>query len=135
MTNLKSYFDLIMNERQWSWTVIGAAYLLLALTIRLILFQGILKESKQIDRSLHSETLRLYLKHSLAGWVLFAFSLILVVALWIGWKTVPANKTEFFLALWLLSVLFLLSLISHSQALTKALLTILRQRTGVEKEF
>ena len=135
MIHLKSYFDLILHERQWSWTVIGATYLLLALVIRSILFQSILKESKQIDRSLHSETLRLYLKHSLTGWVLFAFSLSLVGALWIGWKTPPVNKTEFFLGLWLLSVLFLLSLISHSQALTKALLTILRQRTGVEKEF
>ena len=133
--NFQTYSQMILTERQWSWTLVGAGYLMVAVILRSILFRRILRESKEIDRGLHSEVLKVYLRHSLAGWILFALSFFLVVAIWIGWKTPPPNKTEFFLAIWLLSVLFLLSVIAHYQAFTQALLTVLRQRTGVEKEF
>ena len=135
MINFKAYLDMILTERQWSWTLIGAFYLMIAFFLRSILFRSILRESREIDRNLHSEALRLYFRHSLAGWILFALSFLLVVAIWVGWKTPLPGKMECFLALWLLSVLFLLSIVAHHQAFTKALLAILRQRTGVEKEF
>lgn len=135
MIDFKAYLNMILTERQWSWTLIGACYLVITLFLRSILFRGILRESRAIDRSFHSEALRLYLKRSLAGWILFGLSFLVVVAIWIGWKTIPLNKTEFFLALWLFTVLFFLSVVSHCQAFTRALLAILRQRTGVEREF
>ena len=133
--DLQVYSQMILTERYWSWTLVGAGYLIAALILRSILFRSILRESKEIDRNLHSEVLKVYLRRSFAGWILFALSFLLVVAIWIGWKTPPPNKTEFFLAIWLLSVLFLLSVIAHYQAFSQALLTVLRQRTGVEKEF
>lgn len=135
MFNFQPYWDLILSNRQWSWTLVGSAYLIAALFIRHLLFRNILHETKELDRGLYSEVLRLYLKHSLAGWVFFALSFLLVVCLWLGWKPAFFQKLEYLLAMVLLYFLFFLSVIFHYQAYVKALLSVLRQRAGVEKEY
>ena len=135
MSELSEYLNLIMRERQWSWTLIAADYLVLALMIRFLLFRRTLKETKQIDRHLYSEVLKIYLRHSIAGWLALVFSIFLVVMFWIARKDLSIVTAESFLTILLISVLYLLSVILHYQAFTKALLTVLRQRTGVEREF
>ncbi len=135
MLNLQPYWDLIFSQRQWSWTLVGSAYLIAALFLRFLLFRGTLRETKELDKGLYSEVLRLYLKHSVTGWVFFALSFLLVICLWRGWRPAFFQKSEHLLALVLLSSLFLLSVIFHYQAFVKALLSVLRQRTGVEKEY
>lgn len=135
MLNLQPYWDLILSQRQWSWTLVGSAYLIAALFLRFLLFRGTLRETKELDKGLYSEVLRLYLKHSVTGWVFFALSFLLVICLWLGWRPTFFQKSEYLLALVLLSLLFFFSVIFHYQAFVKALLSVLRQRTGVEKEY
>ena len=135
MNPLKIYLTSILTERQWSWALAGAAYLVVALFLRSLLFRSILREMKELDRHLYSETLRIYLRYSIVGWVLFAISFLLFITLWIGWPHFSLSKPEWAISLFLLPLLFLVSVISHYQAYTKALLTLLRQRIGVEKEF
>ncbi len=135
MFNLQPYGDLILSERQWSWAVVGGAYIIAALFLRFLLFRDTLRETKELDKGLYSEVLRLYLKHSITGWVFFGLSFLLVICLWMGWRPSFFHTSEYLSALGLLSILFFLSVIFHYQAFVKALLSVLRQRTGVDKEY
>lgn len=135
MAPLKFYLTSVLTERQWSWALAGAFYLFVALFLRSLLFRAVLRETKEMDRQLYSELLRIYLRYSIPGWVLFTISFLLFVALWIGWPNFSLTKPQWAISLFLLPLLFLLSVISHYRAFAKALLTLLRQRIGVEKEF
>lgn len=129
------YMDLIATERHWSWTVIGIAYLVVAIVIRLLIFRNIVHETKKIDPNLYAGVKSLYLKNSMAGWVLFFLSFLLMIAIWVGWKGTFLERSPVTLLLFLLILLFFLSVILHLTAFAKALLTVLRQRLGVEREY
>ena len=128
------YVKLILKEREWSWTLIGALYLLVTIFIHLVFFQGLTRETKQVDSNLYPAVRSAYLKHSLAGWILYFLSFLFVIAVWIAWKgrieLIPA--VTFCLVL---PFLFFLSLLLHMKAYAKALLSVLRRRTGIDKEF
>ena len=131
----KLYFDLILAERQWSWAIVAILYLMLAILVRLVIFRKIIHEAKQIDSSLYSTVKGIYLKNSYSGWILYFISFLLVIVLWLGWKNSPLGKVSLVILCLFLSLLFFLSVILHLTAFAKALLAVLRQRMGVEKEF
>lgn len=131
----KFYADLIVSERTWSWAVVGIVYLVGTLFIRSAIFRGLVRETKQTDPHLYSETKRLYLKNCITGWVVFSVSFFLIIGVWIGWKNSLVEKGPLALFCLLLPLLFFLSIILHLIAYAEALLSILRQRTGVEREF
>ena len=80
------YLDLILRERQWSWALVGIFYLLIALLVRILIFRGVIQETKRIDPQLYSGVKKAYLQHSAGGWIVFAISFLLVIAVWMGWK-------------------------------------------------
>lgn len=123
----KFYFELIVSQRGWSWALVGIAYLSGTLFIRAVFFRRLVQETKRIDPHLYSEARGLYLKNCTAGWVVFFVSFLLVVGVWIG------HQSSLFCLLF--PLLFFLSIILHLIAYAEALLAILRQRTGVEREF
>lgn len=131
----KLYFDLIASERQWSWSLMGIGYLALALFVRVLIFRGMVREAKTADSSLYSAVRGLYFKNSLAGWILFFISFLLVIVMWTGWRGAFTDPKLLVLFSFLLLILFFLSLILHLTAFARALLAVLRQRMGVEKEF
>lgn len=135
METLKAYLDVMTLERSWSWSLIAAAYLVLALLMRQLFFAKVLRETKQIDPGLYSSARGLYFKASLTGWLVLLVSLFLVVAQWLGWNEKLLREASRPLFCLILPSLFFLSVILHLTAYVRALLAILRQRMGVEREF
>ena len=131
----KLYIDLMLAERQWSWAIVGILYLVLAIFIRILIFRKMIREAKQIDPNLYSTVKGIYLKNSLSGWILYFISFLLVIVMWLGWKSAPQETVSAAILCLFLSLLFFLSIILHLTAFAKALLVVLRQRMGVEKEF
>lgn len=131
----KFYIDLVLAERQWSWAIVGILYLVLAVIVRLLIFRKMIREAKQIDSSLYSSIKGIYLKNSLSGWILYFISFLLVIVMWLGWKNSLQGTVSLLVLYLFLSLLFFLSIILHLTAFAKALLAVLRQRTGIEKEF
>ena len=131
----KLYIDLMLAERQWSWAIVGILYLILAIFFRLLIFRKMIREAKQIDSNLYLTVKRIYLKNSFSGWILYFISFLLVIVMWLGWKSSPQGTISLAILCLFLSLLFFLSVILHLSAFAKALLAVLRQRMGVEKEF
>jgi hypothetical protein len=132
---LKTYWLLILNDRAWSWSLVGVAYLAITMLIRILFFRSLTNELKQVDRSVYAEVMKTYLKNSLGGWVLFLLSFLLFVAVWVGWVGPFTERLPLFLLGFLLPILFLLSIILHYRAFSKALVAAIRQRLGIEREF
>lgn len=130
-----TYFDLILRERGWSWTLIGVGYLVITLFVRQIIFGNIARELRAVDPDFYSAVKKLYLRTSLGGWVFFLMSFILLIAVWMGWRFPFVNGGTLVLFCLLLPLLFCLSVISHLRAFTRAIVLLLRQRMGPEKEF
>ena len=135
MNLLRFYFDRLLNERDWSWTVVSIAYLLFTLLVRYGVFRRLAVGLKQIDRGLYSEVARTYLKNSLTGWLAFLISLMLLIFLWSRGPDVLADRFSFLAFAVGIIVSFFSSLVLHLIAFSNALLTLLQQRMGVEREF
>lgn len=132
---IRSFIEFLLVERLWSWSVIGIAYLLVTLVLRHYAFGSLARELRQIDSELNASVRKLYLRNSVAGWVLYLISFLLVISVWVGWREpgVPLGALAVFCLL--LPLFFSLSIILHLQAFAQALLTALRQRMGLEREF
>ena len=135
MNLIHFYTALIASEKQWSWTLVGIAYLVGALFIRSLFFRFPVRETKEIDSNLYSAVKMIYLKNSGPGWVLFSIAFLLVIATWLEWQSVASDRTLILLFCLLLPLLFFLSVALHLTAYVRALLAVLRQRMGVEKEI
>ena len=129
------YTDLVLTQRQWSWAVVGIVYLVLTIFARLLIFRKMVGEVRQIDPNLYSAVREIYLKNSLPGWILFLVSFLLVIVMWVGWRGPIQELSPLALFCLFLPLLFFLSIVLHLTAFAKALLAVLRQRMGVEKEF
>ena len=131
----KAYLEIILYDRVWSWSLVGAVYLAVASLIRFFFFHGLTNELRQVDRGLYAEAMKTYLRHSLGGWVIFVISFLLFIAVWVGWKGPFIERLPIFLLGFLLPLLFLLSIVMHYRAFAKALIGVLRQRLGIDREF
>lgn len=132
---IRTFIEFLLAERLWSWSVAGIAYLVLTLVLRHCAFGSLPRELRSIDSELNHAVKKLYLRNSIAGWVLYLISFLLVIGVWIGWREprVPIGALALFCLL--LPLLFGLSVILHLRAFAQAILTALRQRMGPEKEF
>lgn len=135
MKILHYYFELLLSERDWSWTVIAIGYLFLTLVVRSAIFRHLAVELKQIDRGLYSSVAQIYLKKSLAGWFAFLPSLLLLIFLWNRGQDILIDRVSFLAFTVGIPLSFFSSLVLHLIAFSSALLTLLRQRMGVEREF
>lgn len=129
------YLDLIVSEREWSWSIIGIGYLVLTMVVRQLIFKILIHETKEVDPNFFSAVKALYLKKSPAGWILFTVSFILVITAWINWKGFAAEKEALLFLCLALPAFFFLSVILHLLAFSRSLLANFRQKMGVEKEF
>lgn len=137
---MKSYLDLLLTERYWSWAFVGMDYLIFTLIVRSLIFAKVVRGTKELEPQLYSSVKKLYQENSLGGWSLFLISFLLVIVAWLGWpgplELAGAQRALLFILLSaLLPTLFLFSIILHLKAYIKALLTVLRQKMGVEREF
>ena len=78
-TQLKSYLDVLIEQREWSWTLLAMTYLLIGFVIRNI-FLGIITQSlKMLPRKYHHEIKSEYLKRAAVGWAFFLLPLIALI--------------------------------------------------------
>ena len=129
------YLQVIVVERQWSWSLIGIGYLVLTLIVRQFIFRVLVWETKEVDPQLYAAIKALYLKKSVGGWIVFLISWLLLVTAWINAKGLLNDRNILLLFSFLFPLLFCSSVILHLLAFTQSLLAVVRQRFGAEKEF
>ena len=122
----KTYVEVILAERSWSWTVVGIFYLVLGLVIRGWLIGPIIHKAKELNRLPYEEFKRAYLKRAAVGWIFFLLSFVVVVGLWNREARLPLSIKEA-LAVLAAIVSFLLSILSHLQALGVAAVIALKR--------
>lgn len=136
METFQFYASVILNERQWTWSLTAIIYLIVTLLVRSSVFDNLVVGTRRIDPQIYSAVKTFYYKRSAGGWIALAISFILVSG---GWAFIPSplqNQLEIVCLVFLLAVFFFfLSLILHLSAYSHALLGVLRQRTEIEKEF
>ncbi len=133
--NVQPYLDLIFLEKQWSWTLLGIGYLITSLFIRSLFFRTLVRETKTADSNLYSAVRAAYLKNSVAGWIFFFMSFLSVIVAWLGGRTLLGEPHLIFFAGLVVTILFALSVALHLTAYARALLFVLKQKFGIEKEF
>jgi tryptophan-rich sensory protein len=111
------------------------AYLVTSLIVRQIIFRGVLKETKRLDPNVYHAVKKIYLRQSIPGWIVYMLSLLLVIAAWIAWEEPSLNLGPWLTFFVLLLLLFFFSVILHLVTYTKAVLEILSQRMGIEREL
>lgn len=125
-TTLKSYLDIILIERDWSWTLIGILYLVIGLVVRGWFLKPLSLRAKVLDRSLYHEIKKDYLRHSLAGWIFFILPLIAFIILWSRKDLFPVTIKDAFTASAAI-VSFILSVLFHLQAFGVSALSIFKK--------
>ena len=132
--SLKPYWDVILAERTWSWSLIGILYLLSGFLVRSWFIQPLTSCLKQITRDLQQEVKKAYLRHSFWGWFFFLIPLGLFILLWRS-DLLPFRLDDRYVVLAAL-LSFIFSLILHLQAFAKgALLTLKRSSELHEKKM
>ena len=126
MNDLANFWTVILTQRTWSWALIGIVQLLVFLGVRSFFFRPVLKRARMLNSKWYNELKKFYFKRSLAGWVFFLLSLLLVIFVW-----QTGNFREFSLyeaGLTALIVLALcLAVMAHLVALGVAAVHVLKQ--------
>ncbi|MFZ5803019.1 MAG: hypothetical protein ACOY3K_07935 [Candidatus Omnitrophota bacterium] len=123
---VQSFSDLITTQRAWSWSFIGILYVVLTQIIRGWLLRPIWSRAREIKRNWFREFQDLYLKRSVAGWFFYLASFALVMLFWVQKQLLPLDGFDL-LALLTAVVLYVISLLSHVQAMGVAAVVILKK--------
>jgi hypothetical protein len=125
---LKTYWDVVLAERSWSWSLIGILYLGITLFLRSLLLSPIVRKAKDLNRAPYHEFRSAYLKRAAVGWVFFLASFLIVIGLWSSGSYFPLTVKE---ALAILGAMlsYILSILFHLQALGIAAVIALKQMT------
>ena len=128
----KSVVEVLLTERDWSWSVIGILYLLAAFFVRSGFVGPLAAQLKKIDRSLHHEVKNEYLLRSLWGWIFFMLPLGVIVFFWrqnaLGGKINPWVPIAASLASFIFSILL------HLAAFASAALSTLKRLSESRNE-
>ncbi len=129
---IKTYLDAIITQREWSWTLVGMAYLILGLIIRGIFISPLTRRVKDLSKKAHQDVKSAYLHRSFIGWIFFAVSFLIIIGLWNRSDLFPLTVKE---ALALLGAMasFILSILCHAEAIGVAGLVTLKK--VVDKEM
>ena len=129
---MNTYVDAIVTQREWSWTVIGIVYLIIALIIRSLFLSSMNRRVKDLNRHQYHEVTSAYLKRCSVGWVFFLISFAFVVWLWSRVDLLPLSIKNACIVLGII-VSYILAILSHTQAMGIAALMALKKTA--EKEI
>ncbi len=126
MVDFTNLWNTILTQRTWSWAVLGIIQLILFLGIRGFFFRPILKRAKNLHSKWYHELKKSYFRHSLAGWIFFLVSLLLVG---FAWQTANFRNFSFYEAalVGLIALSLCLAVMAHLVALAVAAVHILKQ--------
>lgn len=126
MDAIKNFWEIILTQRAWSWTLLGITYLLVYLLIRHIFILGIIRRAKTLNSKWFHEIKKVYVKKCIAGWILFIISFLIFVFFWQTANLKAPSLYEIGMGfLILLTILF--SIMSHLIALNISSIHVLKQ--------
>ena len=82
MDKLVNFWNSVLTQREWSWTVIGIIYLLAFLLIRSFFLRQLVKRARALNSKWYHEVKKVYAKKCAAGWVIFLVSLMMLIFFW-----------------------------------------------------
>ena len=95
---IKPYLDILNQQRDWSWTVIGIIYLIGGLTLRSWFLKPLTTRSKTLSKKYNQELKAEYLKRAIGGWIFFFISFFLVVISWNNPYRIQFSRQTLFLS-------------------------------------
>ncbi|MDP3920850.1 MAG: hypothetical protein Q8R76_08605 [Candidatus Omnitrophota bacterium] len=119
METIQSYFDVLIRERSWSWSIVGIIYLVLGYLIRGWFLKPLANAAKTLAPKQYQEIKRAYLRRSLVGWITFLIPLAILGVFWTQTDLFPISGKEAIsliaaLAFFILSVMFHLGSFAHA---------------------
>ena len=130
---LKPYFDAILADRVWSWSLLCILYILAGVFVRGWFMGPMTGRAKKLDGKLLRSIKSKYLKHSLLGWLFFFLPLGLFALLWKDLLPLTIHFQEKFVIA-AAGAAFVLSVIFHLQAFGIASFSVLKQFSDQQKE-
>ena len=126
MNDLSTLWNTILTQKAWSWTLLGILNLLVFLIVRSFFFRPVLKKAKALNSKWYSEFKKAYFRRSLAGWVFFLLSLLIVI---FAWQTANFRVFSLYEAglCGLIALSLLVAIIEHVMALSLAAIHVLKQ--------
>lgn len=132
---LRSYLDIILQERFWSWSLIGILYVILGLMVRGWFLNSMIRRAKEVGSKYYHEIKKAYLKRSLLGWILFFIPLGILIVLWSRGMEFPLDRaTQIWVHIAIAS--YTMSVISHMWAFGTAgivTLKLLAREAGIQE--
>jgi hypothetical protein len=125
MNNMKEFWDMVITQRAWSWSLIGIAYLFVYLLVRHFFLCRLIKGTKALHSKWYNEVKRFYARQCIGGWILFMASFLLLIFFWETANLKQASLYEAAMCV-LIILTVLLSIISHLVGFGIALLHLLK---------
>ena len=123
---MSDYLDLIVRQRDWSWTVVVILYLVASLTVRSWFLGPVIRRAKTVAPKHYQRIKRGYLKKSIWGWLSFLVSSLFVIGLWQMPLAFPLNLKDSVIILGAIAS-FLFAIFLHLLALTIAVIQTLKE--------
>lgn len=134
MDNLAAFWNTILTQRTWSWAVVGMAYVLIVVLVKGFFFRSLLRRARALHSKWYQEIKKVYVRKSVAGWVLFFLGFLLAIFFWQSADVQrPALYELAMVALIALTVL--LSIITHLIAFGIATIYVLKQLENNQMTF
>ncbi len=126
MEMFNSYLNVILQERFWSWSIIGIIYLIFAFTVRGWFLNPLFRDVKHLKPRYYHEIKQIYLKYSFWGWFLFFLPVVFFTYVWNQTAKEPLTLRHH-LAIALGFFSFLASIMIHMRAFANACVELLRE--------
>ncbi len=124
MDYIQAISDIVVWDRAWSWSVMGICYVGLSLIIRNFFLRPIVARAKNLKRAWYNDIKDNYNNRSIAGWIFYIFSLLLLIYIWTRPRLFPLDLNQI-LALAGAVFCYLFSILLHVQAFgTSSIITL-----------
>ena len=127
----QSYYNMILAERSWSWSVLAILYIFSGYLIRALFFSPLARQTKKLEHPLGHAVKAAYLRRSLPGWIFFLAPAVLLILRWTGVFVPPFDDC------WLIAAGaagYGLSLLLHLQAFGAGAVVLLKRSSENQKE-
>lgn len=128
MNEIVNFWNIILTQRSWSWSLAGIIFLGIFLLIKSFFMRGIIKHASSLNSKWYQEIKNVYIRRwqYAAGWILFLGSLLLVIFFW---QTADFNKPSLYEVgiVFLLILALLFSVIFHLIAFAASMILVLKQ--------
>ena len=125
---IDAYLQVMLQEREWSWTLAGIVYLVFALMVRGWFLRSVVLTAKELERKIYQEVKTAYLERSIWGWLFFFLSFLMVIGLWATSASRELSPQHILMML-VAFTSYTLSLFAHLSAWAEAAFAVLKRMT------